>query len=65
MKKLTITCYSRVKWGDKSPCMASSFMRELDRNWVQQFTWDELRNAPVSQEEANRIDRLRALLGRS
>ena len=67
MKRLTITwCVSRVKWGDKSPSMASSFMRELDRNWVQQFTWEELRRAPVSFTEAQSgFNALRAMLGKS
>jgi superfamily I DNA/RNA helicase len=67
MKRLTITwCVTRTKWGDKSPCMASSFMRELDRNWVQQFTWEELRRAPVSFSEAQSgFNALRAMLGKS
>lgn len=65
MKRLTITwCHSRLKWGDKSPCQASSFMRELDRNYVQQFTWEELRRAPVSFTEAKTgFDALRAMMG--
>jgi superfamily I DNA/RNA helicase len=67
MKRLTITwCGNRVKWGEKSPCLPSSFMRELDRNWVQQFTWDELRHAPVSFTEAQTgFAALRAMMGRS
>lgn len=66
MKKLTITwCHTRTKWGDKSPCQGSSFMRELDRNWVQQSTWDELRRAPVSFTEAQTgFEALRAMMGR-
>ncbi len=67
MKRLTLTwCHTRVKWGDKSPCMASSFLRELDRNYVQQFTWEELRRAPVSQAEATSgFAALRAQMGRT
>ena len=67
MKRLTLTwCHTRVKWGDKSPCIPSSFLRELDKNYVQQFTWDELRRAPVSQAEAKTgFDALRAMMGRS
>jgi DNA helicase II / ATP-dependent DNA helicase PcrA len=66
MRKLTITwCHSRTKWGDKSPCQASSFMRELDRNWVQTHTWEELRRAPVSFSEAQTgFAALRAMLGK-
>jgi hypothetical protein len=41
-------------------------MRELDKNWVQQFTWDELRHAPVSFSEAqDGFAALRAMMGRS
>ena len=52
------------EWGDKSPCMASSFLRELDRNYVQQFTREELRRAPVMQAEATSgFAALRAMMG--
>ena len=67
MKRLTLTwCHTRVKWGDKSPCMASSFLRELDRNYVQQFTWEDLRRTPVTQAEAQSgFAALRAQMGRT
>ncbi len=49
MKKLTLTwCATRIKYGQKFGTQGSSFIRELDRNWVQFFTADELRRAPVS-----------------
>jgi hypothetical protein len=66
MKRLTLTwCHSRIKWGEKSPSSASSFLRELDKNYCQQFTWEELRRAPVSLTEAKSgFDALRALMGR-
>ena len=66
MKRLTLTwCHSRVKWGDKSPCQASSFLRELDRNYVQQCSWEDIRRAPVSLTEAQSgFAALRAQMGR-
>jgi DNA helicase-2/ATP-dependent DNA helicase PcrA len=67
MKRLTLTwCRNRVKWGEASPCTASSFLRELDRNYVQQFTWEDLRRAPVSLSEAQSgFAALRAQMGRT
>ncbi len=67
MKRLTITyCGSRLKWGDRQPCQPSTFLRELDRNWVQPHTWEEIRRAPVSVDEAKSgFNALRDLLKRN
>ena len=67
MKRLTITyCGSRLKWGDRQPCQPSTFLRELDRNWVQPHTWEEIRRAPVSFDEAKSgFNALRDLLKRN
>ena len=67
MKRLTITyCGSRLKWGERQPCQPSTFLRELDRNWVQPHTWEEIRRAPVSVDEAKSgFNALRDLLKRN
>ncbi len=67
MKRLTITyCGSRLKWGDRQPTQPSTFLRELDRNWVQPHTWEEIRRAPVSVDEAKSgFNALRDLLKRN
>ena len=67
MKRLTITyCGSRLKWGERQPCQPSTFLRELDRNWVQPHTWEEIRRAPVSFDEAKSgFNALRDLLKRN
>ncbi len=66
MRRLTITwCAYRQKWGEKTTNMPSSFMKELDRNWVHETNWDELRMAPVSLAEAQSgFEALRAMMGR-
>jgi superfamily I DNA/RNA helicase len=54
MRRLTLTyCASRLKWGERMPCQPSTFLRELDRNWVQPHTWQEIRRAPVSAADAS------------
>jgi DNA helicase-2/ATP-dependent DNA helicase PcrA len=56
-------CRNRVKYGGASPCMVSSFVKELDPAWVEHRNVDEILNAPVAQEAAKaRFDRLLAFL---
>jgi superfamily I DNA/RNA helicase len=64
MRRLTLTyCASRLKWGERMPCQPSTFLRELDRNWVQPHTWQEIRRAPVSAADASSgLSALRARL---
>ncbi len=66
MKKLTMTwCTNRKKYGQKFGSQGSSFIRELDRNWVQTMTWQDIRAAPVSMEDAKSgFAALRALAAR-
>ena len=67
MRRLTITwCGARLKWGERQPCQPSTFMKELDRNWVQPHTWEEIRRAPVSFSEVQSgFNALRDLLKRN
>ena len=64
-ERLTLTwCAARTKWGDRLPSEGSSFIRELDPQYVSRHSWQELRNRPVSQEEAkNRFSAMRQMLG--
>ena len=64
-ERLTLTwCAARTKWGDRLPSQGSSFIRELDPQFVQRHSWSELRNRPVSPDEAkNRFSAMRQMLG--
>ena len=64
-ERLTLTwCAARTKWGDRLPSQGSSFIRELDPQFVQRASWQELRNRPVSQNEAKtRFSAMRQMLG--
>ncbi len=64
-ERLTLTwCAARTKWGDRLPCQGSSFIRELDPQFVERASWSELRNRPVSLEEAkSRFSAMRQMLG--
>ncbi len=53
MEDLTLTwCHSRRRYGDKMPCMPSSFFKELDKEELDQTTYDTLANAPADEEFA-------------
>ena len=64
-ERLTLTwCAARTKWGDRLPSQGSSFIRELDEKFVERSSWSELRNRPVSLDEAkNRFSAMRQMLG--
>jgi superfamily I DNA/RNA helicase len=64
MTSLTLTyCHSRKKYGEKQPCQPSSFIKELDRNWLQEILYDDHMNQPASEEStANFFGQLRAML---
>ncbi len=62
--KLTLTyCYTRTKWGDKMPCMPSSFIKELDDRYVEMMTYDDIQSRPLDEDEADdAFERMKAML---
>ena len=51
-ERLTMTCCStRVKWGKKEACEASSFIREMNPDWIQKEDYDDLMGAEATDEE--------------
>jgi DNA helicase-2/ATP-dependent DNA helicase PcrA len=64
MRSLTLTyCHSRKKYGEKQPCQPSSFIKELDRKWLQEILYDEHINKPPTEEStASFFEQLRAML---
>ena len=51
-ERLTMTCCStRVKWGKKEACEASSFIREMNPDWIQEEDYDDLMGAEATDEE--------------
>ena len=45
-------CRSRVKYGSAMPCMASSFLKELDPGLVEHCDVGEILGKPVAEEKA-------------
>jgi superfamily I DNA/RNA helicase len=64
MHSLTMTyCHSRKKYGEKQPCQPSTFIKELDREWVQEIIYDEHINQPATEESAaSFFEQMRAML---
>jgi len=64
MRSLTLTyCHSRKKYGEKQPCQPSSFIKDLDRNWLQEILYDEHINKPPTEEAAaSFFEQMRAML---
>ncbi len=62
--RLTLSyCHTRLKWGDRVPCMPSSFIKELDEKWVDWTTWQEIQSRPVTGDEADdAFAKMRAML---
>ncbi len=51
--QLTITwCHSRKKWGDKVPCMPSSFFNEFDKNEIDETSYESIAEEPVNEDYA-------------
>jgi superfamily I DNA/RNA helicase len=51
-EKMTMTyCATRVKWGKEEACEASSFIRELNPDWVQEEGYEDIMGAEASEEE--------------
>jgi DNA helicase II / ATP-dependent DNA helicase PcrA len=65
-RRLTVShCQTRKKYGDKVSCSPSSFLKELDKNYIQTNTWHEICRAPVSADDAKSgFAALRAMMGR-
>ncbi len=51
-ERLTMTyCATRTKWGKKEACEESSFLRELDLDWIEEENYDDLMGEEASDEE--------------
>jgi DNA helicase II / ATP-dependent DNA helicase PcrA len=51
--QLTISwCHSRKKWGDKVPCMPSSFFNEFDKNEIEEISYETIAEEPVNEDYA-------------
>ena len=52
MERLTLThCATRIKWGNQECCERSSFIQELNPDWVQEEDFDDIMGAEASEEE--------------
>ncbi|MCE9519679.1 MAG: UvrD-helicase domain-containing protein, partial [Verrucomicrobia bacterium] len=52
-QKLTLShCRHRVKWGQKQTCMPSSFIKELDRQYIEEFDHAKFMKQELSAEES-------------
>ena len=63
-ERLTISyCTSRVRYGEPSPCQPSSFIKEMDKSFVEEICFEDLANEPASDEAAaNYFEQLKAML---
>ncbi len=53
MKTLSLTyCHTRVRYGDPLPCMPSSFIRELDRQHLDEVNYQDWVNTPATEAQA-------------
>jgi DNA helicase-2/ATP-dependent DNA helicase PcrA len=64
MKTLTMSwCRGRMRYGSISPCVPSSFIKELDPAFVEQTSATEVLSRPVNEEEAlSYFRKMRAML---
>ena len=44
-------CSTRVKWGNQESCERSSFISELNPDWVQEEDYDDIMGAEASDDE--------------
>jgi DNA helicase II / ATP-dependent DNA helicase PcrA len=52
-RKLTLShCRHRVKWGQKQTCMPSSFLKELDRQYIEEFDHAQFMKQELSAEDS-------------
>lgn len=53
MEQLSISwCHSRKKYGEKVPCMPSSFFRELDKAECEEMTYEDISEQPIEEDYA-------------
>lgn len=51
-ERMTLTyCSTRVKWGKQEACERSSFISELNPDWVQEEDYDDIMGAEASDDE--------------
>ena len=51
-ERMTMTyCSTRVKWGNLEACEQSSFIRELNPDWVQEEDYEDIMGAEASDDE--------------
>ena len=51
-ERMTMTyCSTRVKWGNQESCERSSFISELNPDWVQEEDYDDIMGAEASDDE--------------
>ena len=56
-------CRYRVKWGEKMPCVRSSFVRELDMEHVEEIDYAEEMEKPIEREAVgDMFAQMRAML---
>jgi superfamily I DNA/RNA helicase len=50
--ELTMTyCSSRIKWGEQTSCQPSSFIAELDDEYIDHTSYDDIMSAEASEED--------------
>jgi superfamily I DNA/RNA helicase len=66
MKTLTMShCHNRLKFGSSMPCTPSSFIKELDPNFIEEVDLRKLINTPATEETANaNFAAMRAMLSK-
>jgi DNA helicase-2/ATP-dependent DNA helicase PcrA len=51
-ERMTMTyCSTRVKWGKEESCERSTFIEELNPDWVQEEDYDDIMGAEASEDE--------------
>ena len=49
---MTMTyCSTRVKWGKEEGCEPSSFLQELNEDWIQEEDYEDIMGAEASEDE--------------
>tara|TARA_R110002096_G_scaffold16106_10_gene55009 strand:+ start:18912 stop:20921 length:2010 start_codon:yes stop_codon:yes gene_type:complete len=63
-EKMTLTfCHARKRYGDEVTCMPSSFIKELDEEFLDIINFDELAEEPATEEvAAGYFERMREML---
>ncbi|MGC6466356.1 MAG: ATP-dependent helicase [Akkermansiaceae bacterium] len=51
-ERMTMTyCSTRVKWGNQEACDPSSFIRELNPDWIQEEDYEDIMGAEATEDE--------------